>query len=87
MNLTSPEDKISNSDADLEIILSKFEIKLNKEDNDEEYYHLVIGGELNSINKYMVEQAYLSAGWSKAICKTSSENGERPGLTGLQLWR
>lgn len=88
MKITKPEEKqtISN-DHLLNVLIDTFENKLKQEENDQEYYHLVIKGEYPRIILNQVEQKYTHAGWSKVICKTSSENRERPGLTGLQLWR
>ena len=65
--------------------MRKFEAELAKESRGESYYHLVITGEYNRLTCNGVEKMYEGAGWSKAICKTTSERNERPGLTGLQL--
>jgi len=46
---------------------------------------LAVVGEIQFCNK--VEKIYKEAGWRSVVCKTSSENGERPGLTGLRLYR
>lgn len=86
MNITTPVDKSGKIDK-LSDAISKFEKQFAKEDDDENYYHLVIVGELNRNVCDAIQNEYLSAGWSKVICRTSSENGEHGGLTGLQLWR
>lgn len=67
-------------------IVQIFEEKFKEEDKDQQYYHLVIRGEYPRSLLDEIEQIYLINGWSKVVCQTSSENGERPGLTGLQLW-
>lgn len=67
--------------------VSKFEEQFKKDDKDQDYYHLVIVGEYNRDTCNEIQKTYTEAGWKKVNCKTSSENGERGGLTGLQLWR
>lgn len=71
----------------VEEAVSKFEEKFVKEEKDQEYYHLVIVNEYNRQTCDEVEKIYSQAGWSKVKCTTSSEKGERGGLTGLQLYR
>ena len=61
----------------------KFDIQDNPDDN---YRHIIIRGEYPRHKLDLIETKYKQAGWAKAICMTSSENGERPGLTGLKLW-
>jgi hypothetical protein len=64
-----------------------FEAELKKTDDNEDRYHLVIEGEYSRELLDEVEVIYTEAGWRRVRCKTSSENGERPGLTGLLLYR
>jgi hypothetical protein len=85
MNVTKPSD-MSNGVAKLAEAISRFEQELKTEDKDENYYHLVITGEYSEAVCDQVERKYVSAGWSNAVCSTSSKKGERSGLTGLQLW-
>lgn len=86
MKITTPQDAMSGT-SKLEEALRKFEQKFADEEKDEEYYHLVISGEYNRNVCDEIEKLYTDAGWAKVSCKTSSENGERGGLTGLQLYR
>jgi len=86
MNITKPEDKVLNI-SKLEEAVEKFEKDFAQEEPDQDYYHLVIVGEYNRQTCDEIVRIYTEAGWSKVECKTSSENGERPGLTGLQLYR
>ena len=67
--------------------VSKFEEQFKKDDKDQDYYHLVIVGEYNRDVCDEIKKTYIEAGWKRVNCRTSSENGERGGLTGLQLWR
>jgi len=67
-------------------IIFEFDTKLKFENKDQKYYHVVITREYSRILLDRVEKAYKEAGWKQVKCKTSSENFERPGLTGLQLW-
>lgn len=69
----------------LEAVLHKFEEQFKKEDKNQSYYHLVITGEYPRKVLDEVIKVYEEAGWTVRSCRTSSENGERPGLTGLQL--
>lgn len=86
MNITKPEQMTSGT-SKVEEAVSKFEAQMLKEDKDEQYYHLVIVGEYNRQTCDEIEKIYSDGGWDKVKCRTSSENGERGGLTGLQLWR
>lgn len=85
--VTSPDEMKDTSDVLVEELISKFEKKLKKEDKDEEYYHLVILGEYDRKVYDQIEETYRNAGWDKVVCKSSTETGEKPGLTGLQLWK
>lgn len=86
INVTKPEEMTSGI-SKLEEAVNKFEAKLDKADKDEEYFHLVISGEYNRRVCDEIQKLYTKAGWDKVSCSTSSEKGERGGLTGLQLWR
>ena len=86
MNITKQEQMTSGT-SKVEEAVSKFEEQFTKEEKDRQYYHLVVVGEYNRQTCDEIERIYSEAGWSKVKCKTSSENGERGGLTGLQLYR
>jgi predicted rRNA methylase YqxC with S4 and FtsJ domains len=86
MNITRPEQMTAGT-SKVEEAVSKFEEQFAKDQKDLEYYHLVIVGEYNRQTCDEIEKIYSEGGWAKVKCKTSSENGERGGLTGLQLWR
>lgn len=86
MNITNPNEMTSET-SKFEEAVSKFEKQFKKENKDENYYHLVIVGEYNREVCDEIQKIYTEAGWKKVNCRTSSENGERGGLTGLQLWR
>lgn len=47
---------------------------------------IVISGEYSRELRDQVSQAYINNGWSKIEHQTSSENGERPGLTGMKFY-
>lgn len=69
-------------------LIEKFNKKLKEEPSiSNTYHHIVISGEHPRIILDRVKEEYEKAGWSEVECKTSSENGERSGLTGLQLWK
>jgi len=84
MKVTSPKDK-ANDLAKLQEAIDKFEAEFAQEEGGESYYHIVIWGEYNRAVCNEVERLYAEAGWLLVQCKTSSENGERGGLTGLEL--
>lgn len=86
MKITTPKDKESDL-SKLEEAIKKIEDQFSKEENGEDYYHLVIEGEYNKQVCQEISKMYRNAGWKSAICMTSSDNGEKGGLTGLQLWR
>ena len=86
MKITTPEDKKADL-SELDAAVLEFEILLKAENNGQDYYHLVITRELNKEVCRAIGGLYRKAGWRIAQCKTSSEGGERPGLTGLQLTR
>lgn len=86
MNIITPKQMTSET-SKLEEAVSKFEAQFAKDKKDLEYYHLVIVGEYNRQTCDEIEKIYSEVGWAKVKCKTSSENGERGGLTGLQIWR
>lgn len=83
----STPDSMQSGTSKVEEAINKFEKQFKKEDKDEEYYHMAIAGEYNRQVCDEIEKIYTDAGWKKVKCKTSSENGERGGLTSLQLWR
>lgn len=82
MTVTTPEQM--KYDVDVNDVIFKFEDQLSREPKGEKYYHLIIIGEYSREVCDKVAETYRAAGWD-AVCKTSSENNERPGLTGLQL--
>lgn len=85
-NVTKPIDMMSNPEEMLPKVIEKFQSKFYGEKKDQSYYHLIIEGEIPRHICDDVERIYRDAGWGKVSCTTSSENGERRGLTGLRLW-
>jgi hypothetical protein len=87
MQVTTPK-QMATDTSRVEKAIKSFEKEFSKEKrDDEEYHHLIIIGEYDRQTCDEVERIYTEAGWSKVKCTTSSENGERGGLTGLQLYR
>ena len=86
MKITKPQEMTSGT-SKVEEAVSKFEEQFAKDEKDQQSYHLVIVGEYNRQTCDEVQRIYTEAGWAKVKCRTSSENGERGGLTGLQLYR
>jgi len=86
MNISTPKQMTSGT-SKVEEAVSKFELQFAKDEKDLEYYHLVIVGEYNRQTCDEIEKKYSEGGWNHVKCRTSSENGERGGLTGLQLYR
>ena len=85
IKVTKRDDKCTGL-SKLEDALVLFEEKLRNENDGEEYYHLIIIGEYNRQTCNEIEKIYTEAGWKDVKCRTSSENGEKPGLTGLILY-
>lgn len=83
IQLTSPADMQADI-SQIEKALLAFENKFKEKEKGLKYYHLVISGELNRPTCDEIEKQYRKLGWITK-CSTSSENGERPGLTGLIL--
>lgn len=84
VKVTSPDEMSMDEDL-LNDLIEKFEIKLRKERKGSDYYTLVITGEYPRDIYDRIERVYKDAGWKKATVKSSSENGERPGLTAMFL--
>jgi len=84
VKVTSPLG-MSSGISKVEELVNKFEKEFSKEKKDQYYYHLVVVGEYNRAACDEVEKIYSKAGWLNVKCITSSENGEKPGLTGLTL--
>ena len=85
MEVTTPKD-MSSGISQVESVIAKFELGLRDEEKDQNYYHIVITGEYSREVCDEVENTYKKAGWTTVKCRTSSENGEKPGLTGLVLY-
>ena len=85
MKITKPSD-MKGDLLKFEEAVEKFEEKFKLEGKNQNYYHLVISGEYNRVVCDKIQLLYTKAGWKDVKCRTSSENGERPGLTGLMLY-
>lgn len=61
-------------------------IPQNRSGTSENYqWRCVVEGELSHAEREYIKDAYLEAGWDDVTSQTSSEKGERPGLTGFTL--
>lgn len=74
------------NEQEVRVLVEAFDQELESETKGHAWYHVVVAGEYNRVTLDSVEAEYYAAGWKHVLCQTSSENGERPGLTGLQLW-
>jgi hypothetical protein len=83
--VTTPAEMNVTTSQMIKDALDAFEKEIKKQTKGEHYYHLVVEGEFKRPTCDMVEKIYKDAGWTKVQCRTSSENGERGGLTGLIL--
>lgn len=84
----SPLDMTSKLDTDrVDNIVCGFNEKLLKENPDQDYYHVILSGEFPRNILDAVQEEFVEAGWHNVVCRTSSENGERRGLTSLRLNR
>ena len=84
--LTSPEkfNGIDKKDEIIELIENEFDNDLTN-DHDT-YIHIGIFGEFTKEARDLVVEDYLKRGWSDVTHQTSSENGERGGLTGFKFY-
>lgn len=85
IKVTTPQEMNATTEQIVKEVVEKFELEFRKEDKTESYYHIVISGEYNRATLDEVEKIYKQAGWVDVKCRTSTENGERGGLTGLIL--
>ena len=85
MQVTKPEDKTSLFKDVVQLAIRNFEQLFLEQPFDKSEYHIIMIGEFSRDVCNEVEKIYKEAGWVNVSCKTSSENGERPGLTMLQL--
>lgn len=85
ITVTTPQDMDVATPKMVEDAVNAFEKAFKDQPKSENFYHLVIEGEFSRPTCNAVESIYKQAGWTKVQCRTSSENGERGGLTGLIL--
>ena len=85
IKVTTPQDMNATTEQIVKEVVEKFELAFQKEGTGNTYYHLVIEGEYSRATLNEVEKIYKQAGWFGVKCRTSTENGERGGLTGLEL--
>ena len=86
MNITTPSEMASDQ-SQLQSAISEFEKAFKKEEIGRNFYHLIALREYNKVVCKEIAHLYEQAGWVNVECRTSSDNGERPGLTGLILYR
>lgn len=76
---------MNNKTSRIDEVLLKFKKALELEKKGIGFYDLVIKGEYPALILEIVMQRYKDAGWDVLFCKTSSDNGERPGLTRMKI--
>lgn len=79
------------SQANIDNIISAIDSEMKKEHNISEYghtgkLHIILDKEYPMIVRDMIVERYKEAGWRTVTHRTSSENGERPGLTGFTFY-
>ena len=84
MKVTTVQEKCMS--VRVEQAVQEFEHAFLKLEPGEHYYHLIAHREYSRLVCDEIEVLYTQAGWKRVKCRTSSENDERPGLTGLQLY-
>lgn len=85
MNVSTPKDMGNYRSVSIDKVINDFESLLRREIKGKDQYSLIIIGELPRESSDKVEDAYREAGWLHVLCRTSSESGDRPGLTRLHL--
>ena len=84
--VTRPEDLKPNI-SEIDSVVQLFEKEFETMDDYANVYNIIIGGEYHRSILDAIEEIYTDAGWKNVKCITSSEKGERPGLTRLHLKR
>ena len=89
MKALGPQELNTINEVRVNNLIEKFNEKLQQEivsSIEDRYFHVIIQGEYKRVDLDEVEKRFKEAGWTQVICRTSSENGERGGFTGLKLW-
>ena len=88
MILTGPEKFKEDLPSKAEEIIEKIEKELKNETDlvFQDRVEIVIDGEYSNRDREEAVRKYISVGWSSVAHRTSSENGERSGLTRFKLY-
>ena len=91
MKIPTPEEinkkiNLKESDILLEIVINELfnSTTLDWYDN---YYEIIIQSEYSKESRDYVVEEFKKVGWKKIEYKTSSESGERPGLTSFNFFK
>lgn len=71
--------------ANIEAIIIDIDKEIKKNHGHYPYEEAILGKEYTQAVRNEVAHKYREAGWKYVIHRTSSENGERPGLTHFKL--
>ena len=79
------------SQTDVDNIISTIDNEMKKTHKLSEYglsgkIHIILDKEYPMVVRNVIAESYRQAGWRKVTHRTSSENGERPGLTGFTFY-
>lgn len=79
------------SSTNINDIIDKIDHELLKDHNISKYAHngkicIILDEEYPVIVRDLIAEKYREAGWKKVTHQTSSENGERPGLTDFTFY-
>lgn len=82
MKLSTPHDiKMRTFEGRIEDLIAKIEVEFTRNKERETKFDIIVSGEWPKDERDEVAKRYEQAGWKKVTHRTSSENGERPGLT------
>lgn len=81
----SPGTMERTNDAMVDEFEERIDNHLDREVIEDGQVTVVIGGEITGSYRDELAKRYTEAGWVSMVFQTSSENGERPGLTQVTL--
>ena len=71
--------------ANIEAIISDIDEKIKRNHGNYPYEQAILPEEYSWVVREEIARRYREAGWKNVAHRTSSENGERPGLTHFKL--
>lgn len=88
-NLYGGESSINAVDAEVTAKLQnpRYRRAMQYGTEDNPYWDVTVCGHLNAAEKTTLTQRWVDAGWHNVSVSNSSDNGERPGLVSVKLYK